>query len=77
MNKCPAGDSECIMKVAQEVLAASKGGNPGLGLPAIDPLKIDRINIQDSNGGGPVNINLFFQNVSMSGLSNLDVYLME
>lgn len=76
MNKCPAGDSACIMKVAMEVLAASKGGNPGLGLPAIDPLKIERINIQEGSGG-PVNINLFFQNVTLSGLSSLDVYLMK
>lgn len=57
------------------MLRASKDGNPGLGLPSIDPLKIDKINIQEGSGG-PVNINLVFKNVTMTGLSNLEVYLM-
>lgn len=56
-------------------MKASKDGNPGLGLPAIDPLRIDKINIQEGSGG-PVSINLAFKNVTLSGLSNLEVYEM-
>lgn len=75
MEKCRPGDSECIKRVSQDVLRTSKNGNPGLGLPAIDPLRIDSIKIQE--GGGPVNINLEFKNVTLSGLSNLEVYEMK
>lgn len=69
------GDHNCIQRVSQDVLKSSANGNPGLGLPSIDPLKIDKINIQEGSGG-PVNINLSFSNVTMSGLSNLQVYFM-
>lgn len=77
MEKCKAGDSSCIKRVSEDVLKASAGGHTGLNLPAIDPLKIDAINIQDANSKGPVNINLFFRNVTLSGLSNLQVYEMK
>lgn len=76
MDKCKAGDAQCIMQVSEIVLKSSKDGNPGLFLPAIDPLKIDKINIQEGSAG-PVNINLVFKNVTLSGLSNLKVYEMK
>lgn len=77
MEKCKVADSECIKRVSQSILLASAGsGHQGLNLPSIDPLKIDRINIQDGTGS-PVSINLELMNVTMRGLSKLDVYLMK
>lgn len=76
VEKCVAGDSECLKRVSQAVVASSKDGNPGLFLPPIDPLRIDKINIQEGSAG-PVNINLVLKNVTLSGLSKLDVYVMK
>lgn len=65
------------MRASEKVLRSSKAGNAGLALPPIDPLRVEKINIQDGNSGGPVNINLLFKNVTLSGLSQLEVYEMK
>lgn len=77
VEKCKAGDTECLIRVSNKVIRESSGsGHPGLNLPPIDPLKVDRIDIEQGNNS-PVNINLHFRNVFMTGLSKLEIYSMQ
>lgn len=48
-------------------------GFPRLGLPALDPLKIDKIDL-DQDEKSPVNIKLNFKNIKLSGLSKAKVF---
>lgn len=61
------------MKVANEIIASKSNGFPGLGLPVLDPLKIDRMKIE-SGGDRPVNLKLNFKDVDLIGLSKLRFY---
>lgn len=47
-------------------------GNPELGLPQIDPLKVDKIDV--AQDAGPVTIKAAFRNIDLSGLSKAQVY---
>lgn len=57
------------MKVANEILARGSQGYFELGLPVIDPLKIDKMNIQQ--GQGPVSLKISLRNFDLKGLSDV------
>lgn len=76
IERCRAGDSKCLIAASSRVIRENKSGNPQLNLSPIDPLKIDRIDIEQGNDS-PVNINLHFRNVNLTGLGELVVYKME
>lgn len=58
------------MNVANEIVSKGKLGYPELGLPVFDPLRIEKMNIEQG-GTGPVNLKILLRNFYMSGLSNL------
>ena len=48
-------------------------GFPLLGLPSLDPIKIDRLDLERDEKS-PVNIKINFRNINLSGLSKAKVY---
>lgn len=47
-------------------------GIPNLGIVKIDPLRISKLELDQSNGG-PVNIKLKFQNLDIHNLKHLQI----
>uniref|UniRef100_A0A1L8DPW8 Putative hemolymph juvenile hormone binding protein n=1 Tax=Nyssomyia neivai TaxID=330878 RepID=A0A1L8DPW8_9DIPT len=76
VKKCSYGDSQCLIESSQEVLRAAGNGFPGLNLIPLDPLHVDKVDIRQ-NTDSPVNINLFFRDIILKGLSQLKVYKMQ
>lgn len=58
------------MKVTNEILSKGKQGYPELGLPIFDPLKIEKMNIEQG-GNGPVNLKINLRNIKLGGLSDI------
>lgn len=56
------------MRVANEVVARALNGYPELGLPVLDPLRIEKMNV-DQGGDGPVNLKISLRNINLIGLS--------
>lgn len=48
-------------------------GFPRLGLPSLDPLKIDKMDLEQDEKS-PVNIKLNFRNINLTGMSTSRVY---
>lgn len=71
-QKCLNGDSACMIKVANEILSKAKQGYFELGLPIFDPLKIEKMKIEQG-GDGPVNLNINLRNFELKGLSGVKV----
>lgn len=67
-QKCKAGDSSCIVKVANEIMTRGKQGYREIGLPVFDPLRIEKLNIEHG-GSGPVNLKINLKNFQLGGLS--------
>ncbi|XP_055681652.1 uncharacterized protein LOC129789028 [Lutzomyia longipalpis] len=76
VKKCSYGDSQCLIQSSEEVLRSAGNGFPGLNLIPIDPLRVDKVDIRQ-NSESPVNINLFFRDIILNGLSQLKVYKMQ
>jgi Haemolymph juvenile hormone binding protein (JHBP) len=68
LEKCQAGDSRCIVRVANEVVARARYGYPELGLPILDPLRVEKMNV-DQGGNGPVNLKIALRNIDLTGLA--------
>jgi Haemolymph juvenile hormone binding protein (JHBP) len=68
-EKCRIGDSSCILRVANEVVARARYGYPELGLPVLDPLRVDKMNV-DQGGNGPVSLKISLRNIDLIGLSS-------
>uniref|UniRef100_A0A1B0EV46 Uncharacterized protein n=1 Tax=Lutzomyia longipalpis TaxID=7200 RepID=A0A1B0EV46_LUTLO len=66
----------CLIQSSEEVLRSAGNGFPGLNLIPIDPLRVDKVDIRQ-NSESPVNINLFFRDIILNGLSQLKVYKMQ
>jgi hypothetical protein len=56
------------VRVANAVVARARNGYPEIGLPVLDPLRIDKMNV-DQGGDGPVNLKISLRNVNLIGLS--------
>lgn len=69
-QKCQYGDSDCLVRIANEIMSRGKQGYPELGLPIFDPLRIEKLNI-DQGGNGPVNLKMLLRNIDLHGLSEL------
>lgn len=68
-QKCAYGDSACFTRVANEVISTGKTGNSALGLSVFDPLKVDRMTIQQKEG--PVMLKIDLNNFQFKGLSGV------
>lgn len=66
--KCQYGDSACFTKVATEIVSKGKSAYPELGLPVLDPLSIDKMDIEQG-GDSPVNLKINLRNFYIRGLS--------
>lgn len=51
------------------VIQGKYQGNPGLGLPTVDPLSIDHLNIIQGGGSSQVKLNIDLKNIKMYGIS--------
>lgn len=51
-------------------MTKGKTGYPELGLPVFDPLKIEKMNLEQG-GNGPVNLKINLKNIKLSGLSDV------
>lgn len=53
-----------------------KTGYPDLGFPVFDPLKIEKMNIEQA-GDGPVTLKINLRNIEMNGMSQMKFYKMD
>lgn len=60
----------CFTKVATEIVSKGKKGYPELGLPVLDPLSIDKMDIEQG-GDSPVNLKINLRNFYIRGLSDM------
>lgn len=56
--------------MANEIISKGKTGYAEIGLPVLDPLRIEKLNIEQG-GESPVNLKIYLKNVDMSGLSDV------
>nr|XP_022899726.1 protein takeout-like [Onthophagus taurus] len=59
---------QCLSKNIQEAIIFFKNGNPQMGLPSLDPLKVPSLVIGE--GTGPVNVVQNFSNVMLYGFTD-------
>lgn len=58
-----------MVTVANDIILKQfSSGLPDIGLPSLDPLKVNRLTIEQG-GKSPINIKLFFKNLQYQGLS--------
>lgn len=70
-SMCKHEDSDCIVEQLNEVFHSYYKGYPALHLRQFEPLMIPKMNLKQD---GIVNIDLFFKNVALSGLSKSTFY---
>ena len=71
MKKCKITDDQCMLDTANEIV--KKNDFSGLGLPPLDPLAIDKLDIEQG-GNHSVQISLKLRKVHLIGLSKAKVY---
>lgn len=59
-----------MVKVTNEIVSKGKTGYPELGFPVFDPLKVDKMNIEQG-GDGPVTLKINLRNIEMNGMSQM------
>lgn len=63
--------NRCIEEAVQHAITyLSEGGDSDLGLPDLDPLKVNEIAIRQGNKKAPVSVELLFRNLDVTGLSH-------
>ncbi|XP_017080003.2 uncharacterized protein LOC108113805 [Drosophila eugracilis] len=68
---CKYGDGECIMELCNTLFnERSSEANPGLNLPRLDPLKIDKMVISQGESASPVGITLTFTDNLLYGIKD-------
>ncbi len=72
LPRCNAGDTVCLPKVINEILNNYPNGHSGLKMPQIEPIHINKLEIQQSRDS-PVAINLTFSQLEMYGSSSINV----
>ncbi|XP_055634735.1 protein takeout-like [Toxorhynchites rutilus septentrionalis] len=65
---CKQGDDKCLLERIADTFSKHFPGIPEVNLVALDPLKIEKMDIVQG-GEGPINIVLNFKNVDLTGLS--------
>lgn len=70
LPKCHFGDAACLTKTIDTYVRSYKHGMNDAHITSIDPLFVKEVDIIQGNDS-PVNINLNFKNVNLTGLSNL------
>lgn len=73
IQKCRAGDSDCISAIITDVVGRVGNGHPGLNLPPIDPLHVKAINIAQG-AESPVSIKLDLMEQDLIGLKDIKVH---
>ncbi|XP_058449586.1 protein takeout-like [Malaya genurostris] len=68
---CKQDDQKCLFDQIATTLSKHSQGIPEVNLAALDPLKIEKMDIVQ--GDGPINIELNFKNVDLTGLSESEV----
>lgn len=69
VEKCSYGDSSCFTRLANEIVSQGKTGNAALGLGVFDPLKVDKLSIDQKDG--PVVLKIDLKNFNFGGLSDI------
>ncbi|XP_014279536.1 circadian clock-controlled protein daywake [Halyomorpha halys] len=74
IQKCQNDDklNDCIMENSKEAIAGLLKGEPTLGIPVLDPLKIEKIE-QTSSGSRSVSLNFSLSDVEVKGLTNAEL----
>merc|ERR550532_1080749 len=70
LNRCLESDQEvvqCLRIVVQSLKGLMKSGIPEAGLPPLDPLNLDNVELNLAGA------HIEFRNVTMAGLSNHDI----
>lgn len=73
LEKCAGGDQECLAGKINEYVKSYHEGLKSINLVSLDPLFIEKVDIIQGSDS-PVNVNLNFKNVSMFGLSHMNIY---
>lgn len=71
MKKCKISDNECMVQTANDVV--KKNQMEKFGLPKVDPLLIEKMDIEQG-GNNSVQIHLKFRKVNLIGLGKAKVY---
>lgn len=66
--------NECLKKSINKALRDLKNGNSELKVPNLDPLKIDRMDIEQGSPSSPVSIELSFLKIDMIGISSMNLH---
>lgn len=72
-KKCKIGDDACLVVRANEIFKKYAKGDENLGIPSIDPLKIEKMDIVQ-HGNASVQLNLRFRKSDLTGISDARVY---
>ncbi|KAH8267646.1 hypothetical protein KR018_012369 [Drosophila ironensis] len=68
---CKFGDTDCILKICNKIFSEQASEDiPSLNLKRLDPLHVDRMEI-NQGGNSPVGINLTFTDNMIHGLKNM------
>lgn len=75
IERCDIRDTVCFEKQFNTAIKYHKNGIPALGVPSVDPLKIEKIQIHENNEGKsrPIRLDLDFNDVDILGLSDCKV----
>uniref|UniRef100_A0A336LYW4 CSON008370 protein n=1 Tax=Culicoides sonorensis TaxID=179676 RepID=A0A336LYW4_CULSO len=76
IKKCKITDTKCFEEQFNYALKNYKQGIPSLGVPSIDPLKIEKIEISENNQGKsrrPINLDMTFTDIDLTGLSDCKI----
>lgn len=72
MNRCNAGDTQCIIELVNGLISTHPGGFPEVGLEQIDPFLFTNATISQNNNG-PVTINLRLTDGRIIGWQHLKI----
>lgn len=76
LQRCDIRDTVCFEEQFNTAIKNHKDGIPALGVPSIDPLKINQIQIHENNKGKsqrPIRLDLDFNDVNITGISDCKV----
>uniref|UniRef100_A0A0A1WZA1 Protein takeout n=1 Tax=Zeugodacus cucurbitae TaxID=28588 RepID=A0A0A1WZA1_ZEUCU len=73
IEKCRAGDVDCIAKIIPFLLQNYTNGIPEIGLSDVEKLSLNNITITKVNGQSPVTLNLAFKKMYLHGIRNVTV----
>lgn len=73
IQRCKAGDNDCIVAESNRVLHSYSNGHTGLNLIKVDPLHISDITLKQGSES-PVNIELNFKETDLVGLHAHNFY---